>query len=148
MFSTILDGPKVSEQLQPLPAQEEEKPSILLIDDDDVHTDVLSRRLKGQGFDTMSADSGESGFALAEREIPSVILLDLNLPDTDGLQVCEALADSAETCAVPVIILSAVEKPDLLRRCRAAGCTYFIRKPYDPNALLLLIHQAIRDSAE
>jgi len=148
MFSTILDQPTLSAQPQRVLEQEEEKPCVLLIDDDDVHTDVLSRRLQGQGFSTLSADSGEVGLALAQREQPSVVLLDLNLPDTDGLQVCQALADSIDTCAIPVIIISAVEKPDLLRRCRSAGCHFFIRKPYDPNALLLLIRQAIRDCFE
>ena len=120
--------------------------NILIIDDDHVLVDVLSRRLKQQRFETVSADTGQAGLALARSERPAAILLDLRLPDTDGLSICEILADSSETCAIPVIILSGMGQPDLLRRCRAAGGHYFVRKPYDPNALLVLIRQAIRET--
>jgi CheY-like chemotaxis protein len=75
-----------------------------------------------------------------------LILLDLRLPDADGFSVCQELADSSETCAIPVIILSGMERPDIIRRSRAAGCQYFVRKPYDPNALLILVQHAIGEA--
>ncbi len=120
--------------------------SILIIDDDEVLSDVLARRLHEQGFDTITADSGQCGLARARTDQPSLILLDLRLPDADGITICEQLADDLETCAIPVIILTGMERPDILRRCRAAGCHYYLRKPYDPNALLILIRQAIADT--
>lgn len=83
--------------------------------------------------------------AKARSQRPSLIVLDLRLPDADGLGVCSQLVDSPETCTIPVIILSGLEDPEVVRRCRAAGCQYFLRKPYDPNVLLVLIRQAIRD---
>ncbi len=92
----------------------------------------------------MAAYSGADGLARAKAEPPSAIVLDLGLPDVDGLAICEQLTDAAETCSVPVIILSGLDQPGIVRRCRAAGCHFFLRKPYDPNALLLLIRQAIR----
>lgn len=119
---------------------------ILIIDDDEAMVDVLSRRLGQQGFETVTADCGAAGLALARAELPLLIVLDLRLPDTDGLAICEELVDSAETCGIPVIILTGMERPDIIRRCRAAGCQYFVRKPYDPNALLVLIRQAIAES--
>jgi CheY-like chemotaxis protein len=73
--------------------------------------------------------------------------LDLRLPDSDGLTVCQKLVDSPETCGIPVIIVSGMEHPEILRRCRAAGCHFYVRKPYDPNALLVLIRQAIDDTS-
>ena len=120
--------------------------SILIIDDDEALSDVLSRRLRQQGFDALTADSGQCGLARAKADQPSLILLDLRLPDADGITICEQLADDLETCAIPVIILTGMERPDILRRCRAAGCHYYLRKPYDPNALLILIRQAIVDT--
>jgi CheY-like chemotaxis protein len=72
-----------------------------------------------------------------------LILLDLRLPDLDGFTLCRELVDAPETCDIPVIILSGMERPDIIRRCRAAGSQYFVRKPYDPNALLVLIHEAL-----
>jgi len=142
MFADVLEKPK------PQPVKAEKRPTILIVDDDEALVDVLSHRLRQQEFDTMTAESGESGLALARSERPSLIVLDLRLPDIDGFAICEELADSPDTCEIPVIILSGMERADILRRCRAAGCQYFVRKPYDPNALLLLIRQAIRDSRQ
>ena len=117
--------------------------SILIVEDDEALADVLSLRLSRQGFDTTVADSGQLGLALARAEKPNVILLDLRLPDMDGFELCQELVDDDETCEIPVIIFSGLEQPDILRRSRAAGCCYYVRKPYDPNALLALIEHAI-----
>lgn len=140
MFASVLEKPKRH------PLATDKRPTILIVDDDEVLADVLSRRLQQQGFETLTATSGESGLAEVRSGRPALILLDLRLPDVDGLKICEQLADSSETCDIPVIILSGLGEPDILRRCRAAGCHYFVRKPYDPNALLILIHQAIRQA--
>ena len=139
MFSDVLEQPK------PAPVRADKRSTILIIDDDEALADVLSRRLKQQGFDAVTADSGNSGLAKARSDRPTLIVLDLRLPDVDGFAICAQLADSPDTCDIPVIILSGLERPDILRRCRAAGCLYFLRKPYDPNALLILIRQAIRE---
>lgn len=118
---------------------------VLIVDDDEAMADVLSHRLQQQGFDPLWADCGEAGVAIARAERPSVILLDLRLPDTDGLAVCQQLADSSETCGIPVIILSGLDRPDIVRRCRSSGCRFFLRKPHDPNVLLVLIHHLIAE---
>jgi len=120
--------------------------AVLIIDDDKNLSDVLAYRLRKQGLRTVAAHSGKAGLAQAKAVQPSVILMDLCLPDADGLSICEELTDSPETCSVPVIVLSGMDEPGIVRRCRAAGCRYFLRKPYDPNVLLLLIRQAIKDS--
>jgi CheY-like chemotaxis protein len=120
--------------------------TVLIVDDDEALTETLSRRLKHQGFETLSAASGGEGLRKARSQRPDLVVLDLRLPDLDGLTVCEQLADDPDTCTIPVIILSGLEHPDILRRCRAAGCRYFLRKPYDPNALLILIREAIREA--
>jgi CheY-like chemotaxis protein len=137
----------MSTELLPRPELASEKTSepetILIIDDDEAMVDVLARRLKQQGFETVTADTGAAGLAIARSLLPALIVLDLRLPDTDGFTVCQRLVDSAETCHIPVIILSGMERPDIVRRSRAAGCSFFVRKPYDPNALLVLIRQAL-----
>jgi CheY-like chemotaxis protein len=133
---------------QSVPVVVPRRHSVLIIDDDDTLSDVLCHHLKKQGLNTVAAYSGKAGLAKAKAQPPSLILLDLCLPDADGLRICEQLADAPETCFTPIIILSGKEQPGLVRRCRAAGCQYFLRKPYDPNALLVLIHQAIRDAGD
>ena len=120
--------------------------TILLVDDDEVLLEVLARRLARQGFDTVTADSGESGLAKARADRPTLIVLDLRLPDRDGFDICRELDDSPETCGIPKIILSGMVRPDIIRRSRQVGCQYFVRKPYDPNVLLVLIRQAIDET--
>jgi CheY-like chemotaxis protein len=131
-------------QEQPL-AVAEEPPAekILIVDDDESIVEVLSHRLSTQGFEPLAAHSGADGLETARNEHPSVILLDLRLPDTDGLTICQELVDSTETWDIPVIVITGRDDPDIVRRCRAAGCRFFVHKPYDPNALLILIRQAL-----
>lgn len=135
------------EQPSLLPQELAHPKRILIIDGDTPAVEVLVRRLKRQGFETLVAESGVWGLELARVARPSLILLDLRLPDTDGLAICQKLVDSPETCGVPVIVVSSLEHPEILRRCRTAGCHFYVRKPYDPNALLVLIHQAIDETS-
>lgn len=133
-------------KIQAAPVVARKKHTVLIIDDDDGLSDVLSHSLKQQGFKTVAAYSGNSGLKKAKTQPPAAIILDLGLPDADGLSICSQLADAPETCATPIIVLSGKDEPGLVRRCRAAGCHYYLRKPYDPNALLVLIRQAIADA--
>ena len=122
--------------------------SVLVIEDDMGIADVLAYRLEKQGYRTQVASTGYLGFELALQHKPSLILLDLRLPDIDGFEVCQKLDEQPDTSDIPVIILSGMEKPDIIRHTRNAGGNYFIRKPYDPNALLILIEHAIREASE
>lgn len=132
--------------LEPVVDDGDKRRSILIIDDDHDQADVLSRRLGSQGFETIVAHSGRNGMAIAKDRSPHLVLLDVRLPDVDGFVVCEELADDPDTCAIPVIMLSGMERPDIIRRSRAVGSQFYVRKPYDPNALLVLIDSAIREA--
>jgi CheY-like chemotaxis protein len=133
-------------QLDPVRAPAPRRHSILIVDDDHDQVEVLGRRLRGQGYETLVAHTGHDGAELARQQRPSLVVLDVRLPDTDGLRVCALLADAPETCAIPVILLSGMERPDIIRRARAVGSQFYVRKPYDPNALLILIQTAIREA--
>ena len=122
--------------------------NILIVDDDEATAEILSRRLSRQGFGTFVAGSGKLALELARSEKPDCILLDLRLPDVDGFELCQDLVDSQKTSEIPVIIVSGLERPDIIRRSRAAGCHYYVRKPYDPNVLLTLIRHAIDEARE
>jgi CheY-like chemotaxis protein len=130
----------------PSPIRSVARQSVLIIEDDEAMAEILSDRLGRQGFDAHTAASGKLGLELAKKERPSCILLDLGLPDIDGFEVCQELVDSPRTFDIPVIIISGLDRPDVIRRSRAAGCHYYVRKPYDPNALLTLIRRAIDDT--
>ena len=136
MTSQLLEQPLATET-------DESTRSILIVDDDVDQTEVLATRLARLGYRTMTAHHGHTGLALARQHRPDLVLLDLRLPDADGLDVCAELDDSPPTCGMPVIIISGMEGADIVRRSHGAGCRYYVRKPYDPNALLVLIEQEI-----
>ena len=135
-----------SEQLQPVELQPDRPLTVLIVEDDATLCNALTLSLGHQGFDTIAVQSGRQAIEVARKSRPAVILLDLHLPDADGLDVCQQLVDDAQTCVIPVIVVSGSDKSDILRRCRAAGCHYYLRKPYDPNALLALIRLAIDEA--
>ena len=130
-------------RLEPAATAAPQRQSILIIDDDDDQVDVLTHRLRSQGFETSSAESGKRGIDMVHEHRPHLVILDLRLPDIDGFSICQQLADDPTTCAIPVIIVSGMVRPDIIRRSRSVGCQYYVRKPYDPNALLLLIENAL-----
>jgi DNA-binding response OmpR family regulator len=117
--------------------------TVLIVDDEEAISEPLRIRLQRLGFATLTASSGRQAMELARRERPDCITLDLGLPDIDGFTLCERLVDEDATSEIPVIIVSGNDNPDIVRRARAAGCHFFVRKPFDPNALLALIRQAI-----
>lgn len=124
------------------------KRQILIVDDDPQQAEVLAYRLGEQGFRTITAHRGEDALHIARSSHPQLILLDLRLPDVDGLSVCHRLTEQPATCGIPVIILSGMERPDIIRRAREAGCEYFLRKPYDPSALLVLVEHTLSEAFE
>lgn len=121
---------------------------ILVIDDDANQVDVLSHSFKALGYRVSVATNRADGERLAHADRPDLILLDICLPDGDGLEICSEFNDQADTADIPVIIVSGTEKMDVVRKARAAGCHYYVRKPYDPNALLILAQNAISESRE
>jgi CheY-like chemotaxis protein len=135
-------------QLEPTSECERRPRTILVVDDDKAQLVFLEHRLQKQGYRVLTAATGRVACERALDERPDLILLDLRLPDLDGFQVCSQLADDPRTCAVPIIILSALERPNIVRQSRAVGGAYYLRKPYDPNVLLTLIEQSLQDDAD
>ena len=137
-------------EIEPEPTCVADRPRehILVIDDDATQTEVLSYRFSKHGYRVSVAHSATEGAAIARADHPDLILLDIRLPDGDGLEICADFCDSDETAGIPVIIVSAMDKSDIVRHARAAGCQYYVRKPYDPNALLILAQNAIYDSRD
>ncbi len=121
---------------------------ILIVEDDESAAEVLAIRLERQGYQSLWTRSGQRGVELARSERPGLVLLDIRLPDADGFEACQQLDDDPDTCGIPVIILSGMERPDIIRRARAAGCRYYVRKPYDPNALLILIERSLDEAGQ
>ena len=130
-------------QLEPSGASLDRPRSVLIIEDDESQSTVLARRLEEQGYAMLVARTGQEGLVLARRLQPSLILLDIKLPDMEGFDVCAQLNDNPSTCTIPIIMVSGHEEANVIRRARSVGCVYYVRKPYDPSVLLLLVRDAL-----
>jgi CheY-like chemotaxis protein len=114
-------------------------PKILLVEDNEMNRDMLSRRLAKRGFDIVVALDGTSGAALAASERPDVILMDLSLPDLDGCEVTRQIRANPATASIPVIALTAHAMETDRVRAIEAGCQDYDTKPVDLARLLAKI---------
>jgi DNA-binding response OmpR family regulator len=123
-----------------------DKPKILIVDDDPDLRRGLNVRLRSQHYDTAYATDGFSAIAMAQKEQPDLIILDIGLPAGDGFVVLERLQQNAKLSAIPVIVLSARDPQSTRERTMRAGATAFFQKPAD-NAELLNAIKAVLNPA-
>jgi two-component system alkaline phosphatase synthesis response regulator PhoP len=109
---------------------------ILVIDDERGVTHALRLLLEGRGHAVLVADDGSRGLAVAQRQSPDAIILDLMMPLMDGFAVLEALREDERTAAIPVMILSALRNESVVQRCYALGAKTYFRKPFDGDHLI------------
>ncbi len=112
---------------------------ILLVEDNEMNRDMLSRRLAKRGYDVVVAVDGQEGVALAQSEIPALILMDMSLPVLDGWEATRRLRTMAATRAIPVIGLTAHAMAGDREKALEAGCDDFDVKPIELDRLLAKI---------
>ncbi len=111
-------------------------PTILVIEDNEMNREMLTRRLAKRGYQILTAMDGDEGIALAAKELPDLILMDMSLPGLDGWEATRELRSRAETKAIPVIALTAHALADDRNRAMEAGCDEYETKPLElPNLL-------------
>jgi len=104
---------------------------ILLVEDNEMNRDMLSRRLQRKGYFIVIAQDGEQGFSLACSEEPDLILMDISLPLMDGCEVTRRLKANPRTCHIPIIVLTAHALVTDRVRAFNAGCDDYDTKPVD-----------------
>ena len=104
---------------------------ILLVEDNEMNLDMLSRRLARQGFEVVSAQDGAAGVAKATAEKPELILMDMSLPVVDGWEATRRLKADPATRAIPVIALTAHAMAEDREKAMAAGCDDYDTKPIE-----------------
>jgi CheY-like chemotaxis protein len=123
-------------------------PKILAIDDENDVLLIIKTALSGQGYEILTASNGYDGLALAEDQKPDVILLDLRMPEMDGMEVLEQLRDNEKTQSIPVIVLTGISDKTKIREALDKGITYYIVKPFECQDLISKISLAIKSSQE
>jgi CheY-like chemotaxis protein len=109
---------------------------ILIVEDNDLNRDVLSRRLMSRGYDVVQAADGHECLALAGDTQPDLILMDLGMPEVDGWECTRRLKSDPATSAIPIIALTAHAMRGDREKALAAGCDEFDTKPIDFNGLV------------
>jgi DNA-binding response OmpR family regulator len=117
---------------------------ILVIDDHADSVFLLKDRLEREGYDVMTAYDGKSGLQRAFNDNPDLILLDIMMPDIDGLEVCRTILNNQNTKDIPVILITGRADADGTKDGLQAGAFDYIRKPVNKTELLARIHSALK----
>ena len=111
-------------------------PKILIVEDNEMNRDMLSRRLERRGFTVVMAVDGGEGVAMARSEKPDVVLMDMSLPVMNGWEATQAIRADATMAHLPVIALTAHSMPGDREKAMKAGCDDYDTKPVDLPRLL------------
>jgi CheY-like chemotaxis protein len=111
-------------------------PKILLVEDNEMNRDMLSRRLQKRGYEVVIAEDGEQGVRLAQSETPALVLMDMSLPVLDGWEATRQLKADPATRSIPVIALTAHAMAGDRERALEAGADDFDTKPVELTRLL------------
>jgi len=121
--------------------------TILAVDDERDILELLEYNLSKEGFEVLTADSGEAALEIMQKNQPDLILLDLMLPGIDGLELCRLAKESERTKQIPIVMLTAKgEEADIVAGLEI-GAEDYITKPFSPRVLLARIRTVLRRKA-
>ncbi len=120
-------------------------PKILIVEDNELSRDMLSRRLRRKGYEVLVATDGQEGIAMTQRELPDLVLMDLSLPDLDGWEATRRLKKDARTQHIPVIALTAHAMSGDREKAIDAGCDEYDTKPIELRRLLSKMVRFVED---
>jgi CheY-like chemotaxis protein len=121
---------------------------LLLVEDNELNRDMLSRRLARRGFEVLIAVDGQAGIDEATRHLPDLILMDMSLPVLDGWESTRRLKQQPETQHIPVLALTAHAMAGEREKAIAAGCQDYDTKPVDFTRLMGKIDQLLAMEAQ
>ena len=119
---------------------------ILVVEDNEMNRDMLTRRLQRRGYEVVTAVDGAQGLAMAQSERPALILMDISLPVLDGWEATRRLKMVPETKSIPVVALTAHAMSGDRERCIDAGCDDFDTKPVEIARLVGKIETLLNQS--
>jgi CheY-like chemotaxis protein len=120
---------------------------LLLVEDNEMNRDMLSRRLERRGYQVIIAIDGAQGVAMAQSAKPDLILMDMSLPVIDGWTATRQLKSAAETSSIPIIALTAHAMSGDEQKARESGCDDYDTKPIDLPRLLEKIETQLKGRA-
>jgi DNA-binding response OmpR family regulator len=120
--------------------------NVLIVDDNEMNRDTLTRRLRQQGFASSMANNGREALEKVREQSYDLILLDIMMPEIDGFEVLQIIKADAELCKIPVIMISAMEEIESVMKCMEMGAEDYLTKPFDPVLLQAAIARCLKKS--
>ena len=117
---------------------------ILVIDDLPENVFILQDRLEHEGYEVLTAYDGKSGIEKAKTELPDLILLDIMMPDINGLEVCKTLVNYEQTSRIPIILVTAKTGAEDTKEGLDSGAYDYIKKPFNKIELLARVKSALK----
>ena len=114
---------------------------VLVVDDDSETTDLLKILLESNAFEVITTTSGQEAVKLAQKRMPEVMIVDLLMPDMDGLSVCKEVRKFSN---VPILVPSAISKPGIVAQALEAGADDYLIKPMKGNVLIAYLNRLAR----
>lgn len=127
-----------------IPAQSKSAPTILVIEDYSDTRELLGALLRNNGYNVVEAEDGIEGILKAGWLYPDLILMDLSLPEMDGVEAASRIHAQAKLSRIPIFVVSAYLTEAVERDVRAAGCVEVFSKPFDPQTLLERIRLTLK----
>lgn len=115
--------------------------SVLVVEDDPEINELVGAYVQIAGFNYQSALTGAQAVAKATSARPSLIVLDIMLPDFDGFEVARRLKSEEQTRRIPIVMLTALDRDEYRERGRSSGAVEYLTKPFDPDKLLATIKE-------
>ena len=128
-------------------ATEADRKQILVVEDDEPIAGLLKCRLESAGFQVRTAGDGKDALTCAAEQRPSLVILDLMLPDMDGFQVCRQIRKLSQPWRTPVLMLTAMDEPIDRLRGFAHGADAYLTKPFDADELVKTVGLLLAESA-
>ena len=126
------------------PVVTDEKGSVLIVEDSDTLRQMLVMALESRGYHVTGAPDGITALHALAEHLPDAILLDLNLPDIDGLELCKRIKAAPSTHAIPILVMTSLTQPGFEIMAIEAGADDFVTKPVDPLVLDARIQMVVR----
>jgi len=120
--------------------------TILYVEDNEFNLKIVRQLLSRTSYRLIEAMDGESGVATAQRELPDLILMDVQLPKLSGLEATRQLRADAKTAAIPIVVITSFALSGDAEKAKAAGASAYLAKPYSPRELLQMIRNLVPEN--